>query len=66
MPATTTHCHTCGQRRTFQHFHDLAHGIAGTHMAGSERFTCEVCGESTHASDNDGRFTFMFDREEAS
>lgn len=27
----------------FFHRHDEAHGIAGTHMAGSERFECAVC-----------------------
>lgn len=65
MAAVQTHCHTCGQIRAFRHMHDLAHGIPGTHMAGSERFTCEVCGESTFAGENDGRFRFILDRPEA-
>lgn len=26
-----------------RHVHETAHGIAGTHMAGSERFQCQHC-----------------------
>lgn len=28
----------------FDHLHNTAHGIPGTHMAGSERFHCPECG----------------------
>ena len=45
------HCSSCGERRWFRHLHDTAHGIAGTHMAGSERFQCSVCGETYYAKD---------------
>ena len=27
-----------------KHLHNEAHGITGTHMAGSERFECRGCG----------------------
>lgn len=45
------HCSSCGERREFRHMHDTAHGIAGTHMAGSERFECSVCGTTYYAAD---------------
>ncbi len=35
-------CPQCGHD-TLKHEHDCAHGLPGTHMAGSERFRCE-CG----------------------
>jgi len=47
----TAHCHTCGQLREFRHLHDRPHGIPGTHMAGSERFECTVCGETYTVGD---------------
>ena len=59
--ATTAHCHTCGQAREFRHLHDTAHGIPGTHMAGSERFECTGCNECIYAADNDGQFHFQLD-----
>ncbi len=64
MADTVAHCHTCGQQRQFRHMHNAAHGIPGTHMAGSERFTCTTCGESITAADNDGQFRFIFDKVE--
>ena len=45
-------CPKCNEP-TLRHMHDTAHGIAGTHMAGTERFECEcgfVCwGDSAEA-----------------
>ena len=35
-------CPKCN-KDTLQHMHNTAHGIEGTHMAGSERYECE-CG----------------------
>lgn len=55
-------CHICQMPRTFRHAHDTAHGIEGTHMAGSERFTCDTCGTSVYSSDNDGQFDFVLDK----
>ena len=37
-------CPQCKQESRFRHLHDTAHGIEGTHMAGSERFECAFCG----------------------
>lgn len=42
--------------------HDTAHGISGTHMAGSERFECTICGATTRASDRVPGFTFILDK----
>lgn len=55
-------CRICQLPRTFRHIHDTVHGIPGTHMVGSERFTCNTCGTSTYASDNDGQFDFVLDK----
>lgn len=38
---TCPECQTVGE---FRHLHDEAHGISGTHMAGSERYECAKCG----------------------
>ena len=35
-------CPGC-KKETLRHRHNEAHGISGTHMAGSERYECE-CG----------------------
>ena len=60
-------CDTCGQPRPFKHLHDTAHGIAGTHMAGSERFECTVCGETYSATDGPPfPLKFVFDKERVS
>lgn len=45
------YCATCGQMRPFRHLHQTAHGIPGTHMAGTERFECAACGESYGPAD---------------
>lgn len=44
-------CPKCGEH-FLKHIHNCAHGISGTHMAGSERFECE-CGYSVFASDKE-------------
>ena len=59
----TKECFGCGNVTAHRHLHDCAHGIAETHMVGSERFVCELCGHVTRA-DSDGaeRFPFTFDK----
>lgn len=37
-------CPDCKATTPMKHLHDEAHGIAGTHMAGSEHYKCAVCG----------------------
>lgn len=43
-------CSECGHDTDHVHLHDEAHGIAGTHLAGSERYVCQVCGKATFAT----------------
>jgi hypothetical protein len=58
----TKECFGCGKVTAHQHLHDCTHGIAETHMVGSERFVCELCGHVTRAgSDGAERFPFTFD-----
>lgn len=38
------YCFTCQAETEHAHLHDTAHGIHGTHMAGSERLMCAGCG----------------------
>jgi len=35
-------CPDC-KKETLKHYHSLAHGLPGTHIAGSEHYKCE-CG----------------------
>lgn len=37
-------CPGCKQDANFQHLHNAAHGIPGTHLQGSERYECMGCG----------------------
>lgn len=43
-------CQNCSEN-DWKHLHDSAHGIAGTHMAGSERYYCQTCGVSIFAEE---------------
>lgn len=55
-------CPECGDYQQFRHLHDEAHGIPGTHMAGSERFVCLGCHKSFYACDADAvQFDFILD-----
>jgi hypothetical protein len=45
----TKECFGCGNVSAHQHLHDCANGIAETHMVGSERFVCELCGQDPRA-----------------
>ena len=59
----TKECFGCGNVIAHRHLHDCAHGIAETHMVGSERFVCELCGHVTRVgSDGAERFPFTFDK----
>jgi hypothetical protein len=59
----TKECFGCGKVTAHQHLHDCAPGIAETHVVGSERFVCVLCGHVTR-TDSDGaeRFSFTFDK----
>lgn len=48
-------CPQCKQQAPMRHLHDTAHGIAGTHMAGSERFECSSCGYTLTQDEADAR-----------
>jgi hypothetical protein len=55
-------CTGCGNVTLHAHLHNTAHGIAETHMAGSERFICMDCSHHTWAWDADAnRFPFVLD-----
>ena len=56
-------CFGCGKVTAHRHLRDCAHEIAETHMAGTERFVCELCGHTTFAnSEGASRFPFAFDK----
>lgn len=44
-------CNHCQKETEHKHLHDAAHGIEGTHMSGSERYTCSVCKLSIFAEE---------------
>jgi hypothetical protein len=60
------YCSCCGSVEKHRHVHDCAHDseAAGkTHMAGSERFECTLCGHAVTARDREAaRFPFMLDK----
>jgi hypothetical protein len=59
----TKECFNCKKVVSHEHFHDCAPGIPETHIAGSERFVCVLCGHITFAgSDGASRFPFTFDK----
>jgi hypothetical protein len=55
-------CRKCEDVTPHRHLHDTAHGVAGTHMEGTERFVCSECGCTTYAFNNPGTFTFTLDK----
>jgi len=56
-------CFGSGKVTAHRHLRDCAHEIAETHMAGTERFVCELCGHTTFAnSEGASRFPFAFDK----
>jgi hypothetical protein len=55
-------CLRCHRVTPHAHEHDCAHGIAETHMAGTERWRCTACGHTTHAHQPGAeRFRFVLD-----
>jgi DNA-directed RNA polymerase subunit RPC12/RpoP len=44
-------CPKCGKITEHDHVHNEAYGIAGTHMAGSERYECRECGHALYAEE---------------
>jgi predicted nucleic-acid-binding Zn-ribbon protein len=62
MSNVVAKCPKCSYTCEFKHLHDAAHGIEGTHMAGSERFQCTQCGHSVFHSDAAAsNFKFILD-----
>jgi predicted nucleic-acid-binding Zn-ribbon protein len=62
MASIVAKCPRCEYTCEFRHMHDTAHGIEGTHMSGSERFTCTQCGNSVFHTDEAAKsFTFILD-----
>lgn len=48
----------------FNHMHDTAHGIAETHMAGSERFECPECDHIlTRGEARERGLTYVLDKQ---
>src|SRR5260370_41093570 len=59
----TKECFGCEKVTSHEHFHDCAPGNPETHIAGSERFVCVLCGHVTFAgSEGASRFPFTFDK----
>jgi len=53
-------CDRCGKITLHNHLHDTAHGIAETHMVGTERFRCADCGYEIYANSQTGAYKFPF------
>lgn len=59
----TIRCPQCKLEVAFHHWHDCAHGLEETHIEGSERFVCPMCGEVVHAEHPEAdRFPFCYDK----
>ena len=55
-------CPNCGEFVEFKHMHDCAHGIAETHMAGTERFECPDCSKVYFKSEGEKHnFIYVLD-----
>ena len=52
-------CFGCGKVTAHRHLRACVHEIAETHIAGSERFICELCEHTTFA-DSEGASRFPF------
>jgi hypothetical protein len=59
----TKECFGCEKVTSHEHLHDCTPGLPETHIAGSERFVCVLCGHVTYAgSEGASRFPFTFDK----
>lgn len=62
MSNVVAKCPKCSYTNLFRHMHDEAHGIEGTHMAGTERFECSSCGHKVFYTDAAAsNFNFILD-----
>jgi hypothetical protein len=48
-------CPNCQRTTEHRHLHDTAHGIPETHLDGSERYECAVCGYSMRRAEGEGQ-----------
>ena len=56
-------CAKCKRPTKHLHLHDQAHGLTGTHMVGSERYECIICGRSLyHGSVGAEQLQFVLDK----
>ena len=46
-------CPKCKKETEHRHMHDTAHGISETHMVGSERYECRICGYSMYKKEGE-------------
>lgn len=46
-------CPNCKKEVEFGHYHACAHGIAKTHMAGTENYTCPECKKAYYKHDGE-------------
>jgi hypothetical protein len=59
----TKECFACKKVASHDHLHDCAPGNPETHIVGSERYVCVLCGHVTFAgSEGASRFPFTFDK----
>jgi len=58
-----TKCPECGKKK-LRHFHQEAHGLAGTHMSGSERYVCSECNFTLRTATEAAEYEldFFFDK----
>ncbi|OGF63397.1 hypothetical protein A2926_03890 [Candidatus Giovannonibacteria bacterium RIFCSPLOWO2_01_FULL_44_40] len=45
-------CKNCKKEMPFKHIADMAHGISGAYMSGTERYECTECGHAIYSGDN--------------
>ena len=46
-------CPKCKKETEHRHMHDTAHGISETHMVGSERYECRICGYNMYKKEGE-------------
>lgn len=55
-------CIICKKNTPHKHLHNTAHGISETHMAGSERYECQMCRHSIFKNNPEAKgLKFMLD-----
>lgn len=48
-------CPKCEKETNHTHKHSCAHGLSGTHMAGSENYECKECGHTLYKTDGEAQ-----------